>query len=175
MTGESESIISFILFVFVVVPLVLHILSQFSDMLRQQQCQAYIQTIQQKDIEISGLKTQLNQANEALEELNQKYQQLIRENITKKDIEEIKILFNNTQSQINLLDQKFNIVNNNFISVYNQIFLFLGMSVILNIIFVFFILGDIISVAVLNVDIKKRIIDWIIKKIKKLVRHEKVS
>lgn len=152
--------------------LLIPFLSQFSEIFRQQQCQPYIQTISQKDVEISNLKDQLDQTNKALSDLSQKYERLIKENITKKDIEEIKLLFNNTQSQINLLNQKYDIVNNNFISVYNQLFLFFSLSIVLNIFLIFFIIGDLISVTVFKVDLKKKFIDWLISKIRRKNKEE---
>ncbi len=124
--GQADigAVVSAIFGIFVLILMVVYViiplLSMTSDNIREQQVQPYKQIIQQKDAEISSMKDQLSQTNKDLEQLNQTYEKLVRENITKKDIEEIKYSFNNTQSEINLLNQKFDIVNTNFISVYNQ-------------------------------------------------------
>jgi len=135
--------------------------------LTEQKCQPYINQIQQKDAEIRSLNEQLNQTKTNLQQCKDEYNRLITENITKKDIEEIKQDFNLTQTQINLLNQKFDIVNNNFVTVYNQLFLYFSIAIIVNVFLIIFIIGDLISVAVFNLDIKKKAIMWLISKFKR--------
>ena len=75
--------------------------------LGEQQCQGYKDTISQKDIEIGSLNNQINQTNNQLQQCNGEYDRLITENITKKDVEDIKGYFNLTQIQINTINQNF--------------------------------------------------------------------
>jgi|GEM_PF-1969478 len=165
--GKIISAIIGLIILIIFIPILFNLISISSDTLREQQAQPYIQTIQQKEAEISSLKNQLAQTNTSLVQLNNTYEKLIRENITKNDFQEMKYSLNNTQAQINLLNQKFEIVNSNFVSVYNQTFLYFSLSIVVNIFFVLFILGDIISVSVFEIDIKKKVIEWIINKVKK--------
>jgi hypothetical protein len=165
--GKVIGTIISLLFLIIFVPFLINLISISSDSLREQQAQPYIQTIQQKDAEISSLRNQLAQTNTSLIQLNNTYEKLIGENITKNDFEEMKISLNNTQAQINLLNQKFEIVNTNFISVYNQMFSYFSVSVIVNVFFVLFLIGDIISASIFEIDIKKKAIDWILNKIKR--------
>jgi len=174
--GDLEDIIKLILFL----PVILIIFSalftsinQISESNREQIIKPYAQTIKQKDAEIAALKQQINQLNKALEEANKKYERLTKENITKKDIVEIKTYYNITQTQINLLNQKFDIVNQNFITVYNQLFLYFRISVAINLFLVLFIIGDLISVTFFKVDIKKRFVEWLAGKVKKLRKNKK--
>lgn len=170
MSDDIGKIIGTIFTIFVLIiliPVLFTLLSTTSETLREQQAQPYIQTIKQKDEEISNLKNRLAQTNTSLVQLNNTYEKLIRENITKNDFEEMKISLNNSQAQINLLNQKFEIVNTNLISVYNQMFSYFSISVVVNVFFILFIIGDIISASVFEIDFKKNVIDWIIKKIKR--------
>lgn len=167
MADGLDKILKILVVIIFIVGVFIPLLSSISNTLNEQQAQPYIQTIQQKEAEISSLKNQLAQTNTSLGQLNNTYEKLIRENITKNDFQEMKYSLNNTQAQINLLNQKFEIVNSNFVSVYNQTFLYFSLSIVINIFFVLFILGDIISVSVFEIDIKKKVIEWIIKKIKK--------
>jgi uncharacterized membrane protein YhiD involved in acid resistance len=65
-----------------------------SNMFTKQQCEPYINQISQKDAEITSLRDQLNQTNDNLQICRNEYNRLITENITKKDIEEIKQISN---------------------------------------------------------------------------------
>jgi septal ring factor EnvC (AmiA/AmiB activator) len=150
----------------IVVILIIVVLLQ---MLTEQQCKPYISQIQQKDAEITSLKKQLNQTETNLQQCRYEYNRLITENITKKDIEDIKQDFNLTRTQIKLLNQKFDVVNNNFVTVYHQLFFYFSISIILNIFLVIFIIGDVISATIFNLDIKKNAIEWILNKFKRKV------
>ena len=173
---DLESIIGAFLTLIIILmllPVLLSIVNVTSESQREQIIKPYVQTIQQKDAEIAALKQQINQLNKALEEANKKYEKLVKENITKKDIEEIKTYYNITQTQINLLNQKFDIVNQNFITVYNQLFYLFSVSVAINLFLVLFIVGDLISVTFFKVDIKKRFVEWIASKVRKLRKNKK--
>jgi len=86
--------------------------------LGDQQCRSYQDVINQKDIEISTLNGVINQTNDQLYQCRQDYDTLIKQNITKKDFEEIKGDYNLTQIQINNLNQKFEQFNKNYNSYY---------------------------------------------------------
>jgi|SRR3989344_2841087 len=91
------------------------IFSQLGD----QQCQPYKDTINQKDTDINNLNLQINQTNFLLSQCRANYDELIKQNITKKDFEEIKGYYNLTNIQINNLDQKFQQFNENYNNYYN--------------------------------------------------------
>ena len=84
----------------------------------EQKCQPYKDTISQKDGEIQGLKTQFGETGNQLSQCKNDYETLIKENITKKDIEEIKGYYNITQVQINNLKQKIDQTNENYFNFY---------------------------------------------------------
>lgn len=116
--------------------------------LGEQQCQPYKDTISQKDAEILRLNSLLNSTNQQLGECNSKYDYLTKENITKKDFEDIKNYYNQTQIQISYLDQKFETINTNFYKTYNLFFKQYKISIALN---VFFIV-DLISFAFFKIE-----------------------
>ena len=156
--NDLSDVIGFIialLFLIVFIPVIFLLVAN----LTEYQCQPYIQQIQQKDTEINALKQQIAQLNQQLEEYKQRYAQLKNETITKEDIEEIKHYFNTTQTQINLLNQKFDIVNNNFITAYNTYFYVFKFSVILNIVLAAYIALDLINLALFNTSLNMRIIN----------------
>jgi len=74
-----------------------------SNMLTEQKCQPYINQIQQKDAEIRSLNEQLNQTKTNLQQCKDEYNRLITENITKKDIEEIKENIKDINSKLEYL------------------------------------------------------------------------
>lgn len=88
--------------------------SQFGE----ERCQPYKDTISQKDRDIATSNVALNQTGDLLNQCRAGYERLIKENITKKDIEEIKGYYNLTQIQINSLNQKFDVVNQNYFNFY---------------------------------------------------------
>jgi len=141
MNGFDDLIKAGLIFV-VAIPIIWLIAIQTSNLITEFQLQPYKQQLQQKDAEIQSLKQQIAQLEQQLEEWKQKYERLKRENITKEDIEEIKHYFNITQAQISLLNQKFEIVNNNFITAYNTYFFVFTISVIFNLLFGVYILID---------------------------------
>ena len=112
----------FAIIIFVIVgSLLITYLATVSNIFKEEKCQSYTDTINQKDVEISGLRIQLNQTRDLLFQCNSDYVQLMEEKITKQDFQEIKGYYNLTQIQINYLDQKFEQVLNNFNKVNNSI------------------------------------------------------
>jgi len=127
--------------------------------------QPYKDTIKQKDINIEGLNTQLNVTNNLLVICKEEYSRLITENITKKDIEEIKGYYNLTQIQINNLDQKFETASTNYYNIYNVILNQYQISLAINLFFVL----DLFSFAIF----KNEIIFFALGKAKKKIRKLK--
>lgn len=145
------------------------VLSQLGD----QQCQSYKDTISQKEVEIGGLKSQINQTNELLQQCKNEYDKLINENITKKDVEDIKGYFNLTQLQINTITQKFEEINQNYNNFYSIVLNKYRWSITFNFFIGITLLGvEIFSFAFL----KSEFIMFIIESIKKKRRqHEEHS
>ena len=54
------------------------------------------------------------------ENVSEKYQELKNQSITKKDITRIQQELNNTNAEVQILNQKFETVNKNFIDAYNK-------------------------------------------------------
>jgi len=159
-------------YLIIIVPILISLVFVVINSVQQTTCQQYIQTIEQRDNEIKDLKSQLNTTQITLEEWRQKYQALLEENITKQDIREIKYFLNSTQNEVNMINQKFDTINNQFITVYNQLFFYFSISIIVNIFFILFILGDLVSIAFFKVDVKTKVIKWIARKVKKFFRKE---
>ena len=100
--------------------------------LGEDKCQPYKDTIAQKDRDIATYNVALNQTGELLNQCRADYETLIKENITKKDIEEIKGYYNLTQIQINSLNQKFDTANQNYFNFYNVVLNNYKVSLIFN-------------------------------------------
>ncbi|WP_423792056.1 hypothetical protein ACPB8Q_04855 [Methanocaldococcus indicus] len=160
-----EKMIELLIVAIIILPIIIILLSSLSQILISTKSQPYIQQIEQKDAEISALKQQISQLQQQLQEYKQKYEKLRRENITKADIEEIKQYCNITQNQINLLNQKFDIVNNNFITAYNTYLFYFKISFILNIALTFYLLADLISAIIFDISINMIIINKLKSKI----------
>ena len=101
--------------------------------LGEQRCQPYKDTISQKEGEIQGLKTQLGETGNQLTQCKNDYETLIKENITKKDIEEIKGYYNVTQIQISNLNQRFDQTNENYFNFYQVLLNNYRLSLTINI------------------------------------------
>lgn len=109
--------------------------------LGDQQCQPYKDTIAQKDIEIGNLNSLLNETRGQYDICRNEYDELVSKNITKVDFEEIKSFYNLTQIQVYNLEQKFDIINNNFKEVYNTVIWNYRISLIFNVTIVLTLLG----------------------------------
>jgi hypothetical protein len=157
-------LIFLVLFLFVVIPIIMHQLSEL-------QCQPYKDTISRQEIEIQGLKSQLNEAYNQLNQCRENYDKLIKENITKKDIEEIKGFYNTTKIEINTLNQKFETINNSFVNVYNILIRNYIISLVINVFFVI----DLICIALFKNEIIIFSLTWIFSKIKKLKSKNKTD
>ena len=150
-----KGIIALIFLVAVVLPITCMLLPYVSEM----QLQPYKQKLEQKEAEIQSLKQQIAQLEQQLEKWKQKYEQLKNETITKEDIEELRHSINLTQTQINLLAQKFDIVNKNFITAYNTYYAIFSVSLIFNVAFVGYIALDFISTTLFEASITMRIVN----------------
>ncbi|MEM3556077.1 MAG: hypothetical protein QXF56_05140 [Candidatus Micrarchaeia archaeon] len=165
MTDYIEAIICIIVLL-ISMSILSAIINSLSNLSCEQQIKPYLLAIQQKDAEIADLENRLNQAETKLQNLSLDYDRLIKENITKKDVEDIKNSFNITQMEINYINQKIDLVNNKFISVYNQLILFFNISLFLNIFLTLAIFGDFLAVNIFKFDIKKKIFELMYSKIK---------
>lgn len=76
--------------------------------------------IDRKEQTISDLRGRINTLESRNENISQKYERLVEENVTKKDVEEIERELNQTSSEIKILNQKFETINQQFISSYQK-------------------------------------------------------
>lgn len=137
--------------------------------LGDQQCQPYKDTIAQKDVEIANLNSLLNESRGQYEICKNNYEELITQNITKVDFEEIKSFYNLTQIQVTNLEQKFDIINNNFIKVYSTVIWNYRVSLIINVT----IALTLLSVEILSfIFLKGEFIMFVISSIRKHRRRE---
>ena len=159
-------------YLIIIVPILISLVVVVFNSIQQTTCQQYIQTIDQKNKDIDALNGQLNTTQSELNEWKQKYQALLAENITKQDIREIEYSLNTTQNQVNLINEKIDTVNNQFITVYNNLFFYFSISIVFNLFLIFFVLGDLVSIAFFNVDVKTKVIKWIARRVKKFFKKE---
>lgn len=136
--------------------------------LTEQKCQPYISQIGQLNSSLKSCEDQLNQTKLFLNQCREEYNILIKENLTKKDVEDIKQELNLTNERIILLDQKFETVNNTYVKVYKQLFLVFSISLSINILFVLFFIGDFVSFTLFKFDIKRKVLNLV----KKLWKRE---
>jgi hypothetical protein len=135
--------------------------------LGEQQCQPYKDTINQKNSEIDMWKGQLNETSRLLGQCKNDYEALIKENITKKDIEEIKGYYNLTQIQINNLNQKFEETNNNYFNFYKILLKNYQLSLTINIA---------IGITLLSIEISSFIFlknEFIMFVVQSIIKHKK--
>jgi hypothetical protein len=162
-----------ILFVFAIAMIPVSVM--VSNMFTEQKCAPYVSTIDQQKSTIIGLNDTNSQLSGSLGQCKNEYNRLITENITKKDIEDIKQDWNLTKTEITVLNQKFDSINTNFISVYNNLYVYFKVSIVINVFLIFFLVGDLISVTFFNFDIKKKIIEWIVSKFKRKKKEDEVK
>ncbi len=146
--------------VFFSVLLVIFLFSYTNDTLIKDKCQPYQQQIDQNQITITSLNLTVNQTNKLLQECKDNYLELIKQNITKKDIEEIKGYYNITQIQIGELNQKFEQINTNYLKIYNTIINKYDISFALNIVFSI----EILSFLFLKNEFALIVINWFKRK-----------
>lgn len=132
MADDLAGIISGI-FAVVILVIFLGAMGTMFAQLGDQKCQPYKDTISQRDTEIQGLKTQLTETGNQLSQCKTDYETLIKENITKKDIEEIKGYYNVTQIQISNLNQRFDQTNENYFNFYQVLLNNYRLSLTINI------------------------------------------
>ncbi len=157
-----------LMFILAMIP----VFTSLSKIATDSQCAPYITQVGQKDSEISGLKQQNSQLDQNVQQCRAEYTRLITENVTKKDIEDLKQEINISRYDVAILNQKFDTVNNNYVAIYNKLYFNYQVVFIVNIFLIFIIIGDLISASVFNFDIKKNVIDWIVKKLKRKKKEE---
>lgn len=128
--------------------------------LSEQQCQPYKDTISQKETIIGGLNSTLQETANQLAQCNANYNQLVNYNITKQDFTEIKGYYNITQIAINNINQKFDQISENYISIYKTVINRYNISLSLNIVFGI----EILSFAFLKSELIMYALTWIRKK-----------
>ncbi len=162
-------LIGLIIVISVIIPL-------FSDMINaftEDKCSPYVMQLQQKNNEIAYLKNQTSVINNDLKQCRNEYQILLNETITKQDIKIIIQEVNHTLTKINYLEQTIQTTNNNVVNIQKQTIYYFKISIIINFVFAFLILGDIFTYTAFGVDIKKNVIDWLREKLKESVHKNK--
>ncbi len=128
------------------------------------QCTQYISQIDQLKSDVAGGQAQVKQCSSELNNCSNEYQRLITENITKKDIEDLKYNYQTIYQQNILLNQKFENISNRFITAYNTLNTYYSISLVVNIAFVFGIViyftAEILSLAIFKTDIRMAILQF---------------
>jgi|Deesub1362B_J571_1020462.scaffolds.fasta_scaffold00067_101 hypothetical protein len=142
-----------------IILVVLLLAIQVSNFISESQIHPYKEELKKKDAEIQALKQEIAQLNQQLTEYQEKYEQLKNETITKEDIQLLKHYINSTQMQVNLLSQKLEVTNNNFITAYNTYFYIFKFSVIFNFVLMTYIALDLINLALFNTSLNMRVVN----------------
>jgi septal ring factor EnvC (AmiA/AmiB activator) len=130
----------------------------------EQKCQPYKDEIIQKDTEITGLNAQNEELRKQLRQCQESYEKLVEENITKKDIEEIKGYYNITQYQISNLNQRIEQQNTNYVNFYNVLLNNYRLSLTINLAIGFTLLGiEILSFVFLKSEFVMFVVNAILK------------
>ena len=115
--------------------IVIVLLNALTSVFQEQQCKPLQDQLNQKDTQIGSLSAQLNETSNQLTTCRTEYTNLLKENITKKDFEEIKNYYNLTQIQINSLSQEIRQFIENNIKIENNIYNKYNISLTVNIVF----------------------------------------
>ncbi len=163
MADDLAKIISGI-FAIIILVVFLGAMGNLFSQLGDQKCQPYKDIISQRDTEIQGLNAQLTETEKQLTKCKTDYETLIKENITKKDIEEIKGYYNITQTQINYLNQRFDQTNENYFNFYQILLNNYRLSLTINIAIGITLLGvEILSFFLLKSELVMFVIQSAIK------------
>ncbi len=154
-----DDLIKALIVLLVFVPVIWLIAVQTSNFITESQTHPYKEELQKKDAEIKALRKEIAQLNQQLREYQEKYEQLKNETITKEDIQMLKHYINSTQMQVNLLSQKLEIANNNFVTAYNTYFYVVKTSIVLNFVLATYIVLDLINLALFNTSLNMRVIN----------------
>jgi len=132
MANDPVEVVLTIMSSLLMLSILLIIVSAVSAMLSSTQCQQYIQQIDRLKSDIGSGQAQFQQCSNTLNNCNSEYERLIAENITKKDIEDLKYSYDLIYQQNIQLNQKFETINNRFITAYNQLNTNYSISVVIN-------------------------------------------
>ena len=157
----------FVLIIFGIIAV--SILSTMSNIITEDKCKPYQEQISQKDIQIGGLNTQINEVSSQLQQCRGDYKNLIEQNITKKDFEEVKGYFNVTQIQINNLNSRFDQLSENYYSVQNVVINKYNVSIVLNFVFAL----EILSFVLLKNELAMFLLNLVRKRKKKKAEGDK--
>ena len=123
-------------------------------------CAPYKSQIDQANVEISGLR-QLNQnLSSNLQYCVTEYNRLLTENVTKKDIEDIKQTLSITENHLTVLNQKFDLIQNNYVSLYSTLQYNYNISLAFNLVLTFLsfsLLSELFGWSIFGLNIKARI------------------
>jgi len=136
------------------------LLSLTSSMTTGNVCKDYQNQITQLNGQIAGLNSQLAETNSQLQTCSAEYNNLVEQNITKKDFEDIKGYFNITQIQINTINSRLDQINQNYYSTQNLLVNQYNFSVALN----FVLALEFLSFTFLKNEFAVVAIEWVNKK-----------
>lgn len=143
------------------VPLLIAILYAVTAPLNQAQCKPYQDKISTLEGDIGQCNSKLSNTESRLNDSEERYNRLLRENITKKDIEDLKWFLNETRTEVYFLKQDFKTLNSNVNKNYHILYSDYRKTLTITITLFSFTLIDIMF-SIFNVDIKRKIINKII-------------
>ena len=151
------AIMGLIVFIFVVGAL-FTALGAISNSITQDQCKPYQEAAQQCQLQHESDLIALNQSTTLLDQCRYDYVELSNSTITRKDFEEVKGYFSQTQNEISTINKKIDGIDRiyNFYTIKNY-------SIALNIIFAF----EILSFLFLKNEFAVAVFNWLRKKKKK--------
>lgn len=145
---------------YIVVMLLVSVLGFISELFTGDKCATYKSQIEQANVEISGLR-QLNQnITSNLQQCVTEYNRLITENVTKKDIEDIKQTLSITENHLTVLNQKFDLIQNNYVAMYSSLQYNYNISLAFNLVLTFLsfsLLSELFGFSLFGLNIKARI------------------
>ncbi|MFA6049094.1 MAG: hypothetical protein WC792_04085 [Candidatus Micrarchaeia archaeon] len=112
-----------------VVGLVLQVIATVSESTRHAICKDCETTLAQKDVELAGLRNQTNYLQQELEIARAQYRDLAEQNITKLDFRNLQTNYTIVVNQVNTLQQKIDVLTQNFNSYALSFVLFGSLSI----------------------------------------------
>lgn len=156
---------------FIVISIMATLLPIIFNSLTETQCRQYIDQINQKNAQINGLTAEINQTNNLLNQCNDEYSELLIQNITKQDFNQIEGYFNLTQIQIKELNDKFDKLNTNYYTITNIVGNRYTISLSLNIV----LMIELLSYALFKTELIMAAINFVKKKRKSKKEEDEQS
>lgn len=128
----------------------LNVIPPLADQIGEHDHPEYESTIESQEQTISELRDRIDTLEAQRDNLSARYERLVRENVTKKDVDDIEKELNRTATEIRIMNQRFETINQDFISSYQKTVTQYQLMFGLSLFSISFIFLDIISGAFLG-------------------------